>query len=311
MRRPGHLRMAVLFLTAAACVGAEDDPSTVRDLRVLGVSLNPPELMAPSCEGGVDAALAVAGSPVAWRALVVDPAGEGRNLDWELLACANAGDRVCAGGDDAGDRVVIASGSQPAGEWQLPLVPGTLVLQNGQSILLRVFSADAFGGLGGLRVPLVLRVRGGDEQVFAQKLMVYSCKAYPESEQNLLPMLPGVRAAGNQWPEGVPMPLSGAGPFPMEPEPFDALEESYVVPSLSLAPVFLQESWKVAWHTTLGTVSPSQTGGTDLAGEESRAQVEWLPPAAVEGQTDVTFWLVVRDGRGGLTWTTRQVRYTP
>jgi hypothetical protein len=96
----------------------------------------------------------------------------------------------------------------------------------------------------------------------------------------------------------------------MEPQDFAHLEEPYTVPSFELTPVHLEERWQVAWHTSLGTLSPTETGGVDLGGEAGRHHVEWQPPEGV-GPRDVRFWVTVRDGRGGLSWLTRRVRYTP
>ncbi|HYX90905.1 MAG TPA: hypothetical protein VE782_05050, partial [Myxococcaceae bacterium] len=94
------------------------------------------------------------------------------------------------------------------------------------------------------------------------------------------------------------------------PEPFDELQERYVVPNFQLQPVDLVESWKIAWYADYGRFTPQETGGTDFGGTSSRHYVEWSPPeAAVE--RDVRFWMVVRDGRGGSSWLIRTAHYRP
>ncbi|HSP79447.1 MAG TPA: hypothetical protein VLQ93_13005, partial [Myxococcaceae bacterium] len=127
---------------------------------------------------------------------------------------------------------------------------------------------------------------------------------------NAQPELPGIRVGEQPWEEGVLPELSGKGPFVLEAEDFSALEESYVVPSFELKPVALKESWELAWYTSLGTLSPRETGGADFGGGEGRHRVEWQPPPDAQAQ-EVRFWVVVRDGRGGLSWLTRKVRYSP
>jgi len=43
--------LALVAVLSSACLGPQDDPSQLHDLRVIGASFDPPELMAPSCAG--------------------------------------------------------------------------------------------------------------------------------------------------------------------------------------------------------------------------------------------------------------------
>ena len=97
----------------------------------------------------------------------------------------------------------------------------------------------------------------------------------------------------------------------LEPLPFEDQQETYVVPSLELKPVNLTESWKVTWLTTSGTMSPYNTGGTDLQGMTGRHNAKWRPDQAATEAQDVDFYFVVRDGRGGSSWLRRSVRWEP
>jgi hypothetical protein len=309
-----HLLSAALgLLLCAGCVGAEDDPSTVKDLRVLGMRMEPPELMAEACAvdpsnaSGLESLLATLLQPVRLTALVEDPAGGGRELEYTLWACASQEDDTCEE-----DRVELARGVFQAGEVLVDLRAslGAAKLPDGTFLAQKVLEKDTYKGLGGLRMPLVLWVRGGDEQVYAQKLMVYGCRRFPEMQANVQPELPGVRVGGQPWEEGAPPELSGKRPFVLEAEDFSALEEPYVVPSFELKPVSRKESWELAWYTSLGTISPRETGGADYGGGVGRHRVEWRPPADAQAQ-EVRFWVVGRDGRGGLSWLTRKVRYSP
>jgi hypothetical protein len=299
-----------LLVLSMGCVGPADVPSNVRDLRVLGVQLEPPELMAETCTSDLDAFTTVAGASVVYTALIADPAGDGRAIEAELRVCASTDDRTC---ETPGERYVLQplppldevtgelSTTLPAlGETELPDGP----------LLLKVRERDPYGGLGGLRVPLVLHLRAGEEEIYAQKLMLYSCYFTPEQTQNVNPELPGVRVSGAAWgPADVPI-LEGPGPFPMDPEPFDGRQERYFVPSFQLETLEMKESWKIAWHADYGQFSPQETGGTDLGGVEARHHVEWSPPEdAIE--RDVRFWMVVRDGRGGSSWLARTAHYRP
>lgn len=296
------------LLLCAACVGPEDNPSKVKDLRVLAMRMEPPELLSETCAmDDTQALIDTLVRPVRLTALLPDPTGGGRELDYTLWACASQSDDTCRE-----DRVELARGVTRGGELVMDLLPGpgAAQLRDGTFLARKVIEKDTFRGLGGVRMPLVLWVRGGDEQVYAQKLMVYTCRYFPEMKANVQPQLPGVLLEGEPLDVEVPRELSGAGPFKLEAQDFSALQESYVVPSFELTPVQLQEAWKLSWHTTLGTIQPNQTGGADFGGGEGRHRVEWRPPRDAQAQ-EVRFWVVARDGRGGVSWVTRAVRYSP
>jgi hypothetical protein len=297
--------IAVALSTAGACVSPEDDPSNVKDLRVLAISIEPPELMAEDCASALSSRPSYT-SEVTLTALIVDPKGNDRQLRYELLACADPNDRNCS---NEGDRSVLANGLTPAGELALQIRPGALTLSSSTPLLQRVVDIDDFHGFGGIRMPLVLHLFRGEERIYAQKLMVFNCRMFPEMTANTNPVIPGLSVNGNPWGADSPMPLQGAGQFNLSPEDFTNLEESYVVPAFDLTPVHLRESWKLSWHTDLGTISPTETGGVDLGGQESRHMVEWKPGGGPE--QDVDFWVVARDGRGGESWLKRRAHYSP
>jgi hypothetical protein len=307
----------VVLLGASGCVGPEDNPSNVKDLRVLGIRVDPPELLADSCPADFSnpaallPVLAPLARPLRLTALLADPAGQGRELDYTLWACGSASDSTCTQ-----DRVELARGIATEGELVVSLNPSPLLAQlpDGtplvQRVVERVQQSNPLQLFGGLRLPLVLWVRAGSEQVYAQKLMVYGCRFFPEMRANEQPELPGLLLEGQPWEEGTPRELKGPGPFRMEPVDFTALQVPYIVPSYELTPVNLEERWLLSWHTTQGVISPTETGGAGFDGESGRHRAEWQPfPNSPAGE--VRFWVVVRDGRGGLTWVSRAVSYTP
>lgn len=323
-------RLALIAVACAACVGPQDDPSQLRDLRVIGASFSPPEIMAPSCAGLLGAvadggmpnlsAFFSFAAPVELKWLVIDPLN--REISYDLRACTNTFDLEC---DDDGGWAPLASGTMRAGELKhtLPLgltaVTGSL-FDGGTSLIAAVVSNDTYKGLGGIRVPVVLHLTAGTEQMFAQKLMVYSCKLFDDQKVNVQPVTPGVTYLGVHWPEsldgGPTLNIKlGNAELEMEPTDFSALEEDYVVPSLMLKPVRLRESWKFSWYTSLGRFSPVTSGGTDFSGMLSKPKSTWLPrmdggtSALVE--TDVDFYIVVRDGRGGESWIQRRAHFVP
>ncbi|WPB79763.1 hypothetical protein KYC5002_11480 [Archangium violaceum] len=295
------------LLLCAACVGPEDTPSNVKDLRVLAMRLDPPELLAETCSTDPAVLVDTLVRPVRLTVLIPDPAGEGRDLDYTLWTCSSQDDDTCRE-----DRVELARGVTKGGELVVDLFPGpgTSRLGDGTFLVQRILEKDLYNGLGGVRMPLVLWVRGGSEQIYAQKLMVYGCRFFPEMQANVQPELPDLLLAGEPWVAGVPRELSGPGPFEVTVPDLTGREEAYIVPSFELKPVNLEEAWEVAWHATLGSFSPNTTGGADLGGGVARHRVEWTPPRNAQAQ-EVRFWVVVRDGRGGMSWLERTVKYTP
>lgn len=323
-------RLLLALVGVVSCVGPQDDPSQVNDLRVIGASFSPPEIMAASCSGLLGAAadggqpnlssFISFAAPVEMRWLVLDP--QQRDISYELRACTNTFDLEC---NDDGGWAPLASGVMRPGELShtLPLgltaITGS-VFDGGTPLISAVVANDTYKGLGGIRVPVVLHLTAGAEQTFAQKLMVYSCKLFDEQKANVQPVVAGVTFRSLDWPESqdggptLTIRLDNADLL-MQPTDFSALEEEYVVPSLALQPVRLKESWKFSWHTSLGRFSPVTSGGTDFSGMLSKPKSTWLP--RIDGgtaglpKTDVDFWIVVRDGRGGESWITRKAHFIP
>ncbi|MBX7097783.1 MAG: hypothetical protein K1X89_08730 [Myxococcaceae bacterium] len=300
-------RALLLTLLAAACVGPTDDPSQVVDLRVLGVRIEPPEVMAEQCS--LDDPLKLFATfnqelQVTWR--IADPKGMGRAIAYEVRACADQGDLQC---NNEGEFVVLGKGEAHDGELTLPMRLGAQQLAD-KFLLQGVLEQDTFKGLGGLRVPIVIHLTAGTEDVYAQKLMVFSCRFFPEMKVNVTPQLPGMTLDGKPWEADAGLSLSGAGPFVMLPVDFTDAEEPYVVPSLKLEPVHLVESWKIAWYATAGKFSPNETGGVDFSGLSERHRTQWKPKSD-DVEQDVRFTFVVRDGRGGQSWLERIAHWAP
>lgn len=323
----------LVMVLVCGCVAPEDNPTNVHDLRVLGVRLEPPEVIMPGCDARLIAAAAAgaadggtlalppqllqvllqyANTQVTYTALIADPAGQGRPLKYRLSACANRADRDC---NDEGDFVDLESGETTGGELTTTMRPGSKILNDPDAtpLLVEVVNFDTFKGLGGIRLPLSLELTAPDtgEKIYVQKLMVYTCQFFPTMQQNVTPELPGVKFNGEPWPENEVKEWSGRDEVPFEPEDFSSLQEDYVVPSLMLQPVQLRESWKITWMTSSGTMTPYTTGGVDVVGEEGRHNVRWMPDQKATEPVDVSFWFVVRDGRGGMSWLQRQARWSP
>jgi hypothetical protein len=328
---PGCL-LLLAVVGSVACVGPEDRPSHVKDLRVLGVQVDPPELMAAQCPDFSDPEaidplqLAAFLQPIRYRALIADPEGADRELRWDLWACAGFGNRDC---DAPEDRARLSGGTTGPGvlehtvqQLALTVLPGPDRLfddpetparesEDDVPLLQRVWELDPYRGFGGLRVPLMLHLRAGQQAIWASKLMVFNCPLVEGMVQNVNPELPGLLLDGVEWEQAQVPQLRGPGPFELVPLDFADRQERYIVPSFELQPIELEERWELAWYADFGELSSNRTGGADLGGGERRHRVEWSPPEGDGAEREVRFWIVVRDGRGGQSWLTRTARYLP
>ncbi len=327
--------LAIVVLIGLSCVPPTDDSSQLKDLRVLAVNFEPPEIMAPNCDallGAVDGGIPdLSGfltflAPVDMTWLIMDPKGAGREISYDVRACAHQDDLKC---ENEGDFVPLARGVTKAGELKLTLKPGFTFVDvpndggMGTPLLLEVGTQDRFKGIGGLRMPIVIHLKAGTEETFAQKLMVFSCKFFPTMKANVNPQLPGMTYTNNEsrlaglddgglWGENDKPEFFGKdGGIRFEPLPFLDQQENYVVPTFQLKPLDLVEAWKISWHTDLGRISPNETGGAGFDGIEEKHRVFWAPLIAENTETDVNFWFVVRDGRGGQTWIHRTLHWKP
>jgi hypothetical protein len=217
-------------------------------------------------------------------------------------------DTTCS---DTANRVLLAEGSTSESELSLTLRPGDTRTEDGTPLLERVREKDPYQGLGGLRMPLVLHARAGDEEVYAQKLMVFWCPLVEGMAANVNPVLPGLKLEDAPWAADAVPELRGQGPFVLTTEDVTALHEHYVVPGLRSEAVALTEAWKVSWHATFGEFSLQETGGADFGGQVGRHRTEWEPPEEGGDAREIIFWAVVRDGRGGQSWLSRRARWVP
>lgn len=329
MRRALLLLSVVLVI--AACVTPQDNPTNLHDLRVLSVRLEPPEVLIPGCTaelitgaaaGALDGGdvqvppelqallIQYAATPIQYSVLIYDTDGGTRPLRYKLSACSSRTDRTC---NDGGHNIDLESGVTHGGVMTTTIIPGAQIFDDGTPLLFEVITEDTFKGLGGVRVPLNLELVSPEtgEHLFVQKLMVYNCQFFPQMQQNVTPIVPGMTWNGEPWAEDEVKQWRGRDEVVLLPEDFKALEEKYVVPSLFLQPTNLQETWKLNWMTTGGTMASFETGGTGLDGQDERHRNKWKPPQNDDLERDIDFYFVVRDGRGGQSWLTRHAHWKP
>jgi hypothetical protein len=311
------MRKALILVAAAAVgCGSLETPSIVLDLRVLGISVDPPEIVAPFVPDNPEA---VVFDDVEVCALVADP-GASRQLAFNMVACAPTDTLRCDQADQP--RAEIGFGVVDDPEEAAAPVELCATLSNSDALYdviedsVRVDTLAGFGGIG-VQVELSIRPEPGslDEAQFAAKQMLYSPQFPPDRVANRNPWLDQITATDADG-DAIALPLGRCGDvtpvtvdagaelelLPVEPE---GVREDYVVPTFDGAIRELTENLRYAWYATSGDWSANNTGGPrDFAGNDAPLDSTWTAPEEELGAEglDVSLWVVQRDERGGLAW---------
>jgi len=324
MRRA--LALAILLCGTAAC-GDFEPASIVLDLRILGVSVEPPEVVAPfDPENPTEVEL----ENVEVCALVADPA-DTRSLTFNMVACAPTDSRRC---DDAGAPFVdIGFGTVDDPEEAASPASMCATLEVSAALLSVIedsVAVDSLAGFGGIAVQIELLARPAEgtlaDAEFAAKRMLYSPQIPDERVANQNPWLDEITFTRGESTEEAVLPLgrcSDVTPvevapaeeitlLPVEPE---GVREDYLVPTFDGGARELTENLTYAWYATHGSWSRERSGGPrDIVGNEPQLDSTWTAPEdpdEVGDGLDVSFWFVQRDERGGLTWYQSCARVTP
>lgn len=215
------LRAPCLCLLAAlACTPDFDNPTTVKDLRIIAVPADTPEVLVdvgrlatietlPRAEE-LPALLAEAAMrlpesfpPVTLNPLLIDPRGGGRELQLRAVLCADTGmgrDRgrdegpggvrdttgrgACGGATPVAEEVRSVAG--PDG-----VVPWTVTFAPTKPMLAAALSTDAFGAVFGLPLSIELSAAAADgtEGVAARKRIVFMPRLSDEQVPNRNPTI--------------------------------------------------------------------------------------------------------------------------
>lgn len=304
--------IAALFLVACGNLDAID---YVHDLRMLAVRADPPDQL-------VDPNQLIAGAPVGashsqpvqLTALVAWPNGQGGPIQYTFTTCAKLDPNTqnCLTSDAAYQ--VLASGTTTAPTGTVEI---TTTFTASDALLVQAAELDAYRGLDGLRLPVNLTLTTATDQLVGTKLVVYfqPIAGIPYvANQN--PNITGVLVESTPWPNPGTFTFSTAARpkdgWDITPV-YDPNEEvSYEVQKFSGEPLSLTESWLFDYFNTFGDYfSPSTAGGTAIFTNTVNAVAShWNPPDA-SAPTPGTFYVVVRDGRGGENWLVLDAELTP
>ncbi|HEY3445002.1 MAG TPA: hypothetical protein VGK67_01515 [Myxococcales bacterium] len=308
---------ALALAAAAGCMGPSDTASKVHDLRILAISADPPDYVVPASwdpNSGKPA-------PIPFfriRAQLGDSPSTRRTLNWRITTCSQPNALRCEGfGSDAGvgEYLLVGEGQGVAvdGLLEVHAELGNLdQLLKLQPLIEDALKNDPYFGFGGLPLVVSVHVWADGEDIFGGKRIPFWLpipKAYEEIKANQMPQVPDVLFDGVLALPGDVVRIKG-GRYPLDVFPPDpALFETYFVPTFKGELAELHESWTYAWYTTKGYFSAETTGGWDSIMKEpleTKTMLQ-LPVDTTPGPFQIL--CVVRDGRGGETWTVRDAEF--
>jgi len=284
----------LLAALGAACTPDFDPIWLVKDLRVLALRADPPEVLVP--QGVTTFPL------VRITGLVADPRAPEALVDWTLLACT-AEEINC---EAAQLSLTVVDKKQT----RLDQIETEFTL--GAALYRAARDADLLKGFGGVPVMVELQVHRGESADRAIKRVVYGNPVPAEKTPNSNPSLDSVAADGK--PVAEPWVVSAGQQVKILPQSPPSDKESYLVATYTGGQRQLTEYLDYAFFVSGGQLTNAATGGepnpfvTDKRVDD--LSTEWTPGADA---ARATLWVVVRDDRGGAGWValTAQVLASP
>ena len=277
---------AAALAATCACTPSFEGEEIVRDLRVLAVQAEPPEAAIDLSTGK--------SAPVQVRVLAVDPAPRGAMTASGSL-CFPTDSRRC----DEVQNVSVGPAQMVADEGP------TWTLQVPEAIAQAAAQEDDLKGFGGIRVQFSLSISDGDPHgpVFADKVLLFSP---PGGSVNHNPRIVSLELTNDGAPAGTIFPgdrpsLATGVPIGILPhlEEGEGGAETYTTSDLQGHPVTLTEAPHYSFFALPGTDLDTATADEPLPGTRPPKGLVRLTPLR---RGPGTFWIVVRDGRGGIGW---------
>ncbi len=273
-----------LLASLAACTPDFENVWQVLDLRILAIQAEPPEVLQP---------LGTLTFPaVKVSALVVDPrAPDGAVFDWKLWACT-ADENRC---EISSKQVLVKEGRSTLDAIRVDYVLST-------ELYLAAIQADVLKGFGGVPVMLELQVSREGSTDRGVKRLVYGAPLPSQKTPNANPTLAGVLADDKPLPAALTATVGT--PIKLLPEPAKEAAEQYWVATYTGGERQLTEFLSYAFFTTSGKLSDATTGGKPTPFVENKKIADpsstWTPTTPGLAR----LWVVTRDDRGGVSWTT-------
>jgi hypothetical protein len=283
--QPSVLSLCLSLATSLAACSDDMDPSSwVNELRLLAVQADSP--------------FVVPGQTVALHALAYDPAG--RTLSWGWGTCIDAGstlvtdclhklnfDELSVATSETTHTLVVPATDATYVGVAVVVCPGTI--ERGTTAGIPVTCVDASG-----RTLSISEFEVGVKRLYVRD---------PALNHN--PSISGLTWDGSPWPEGEIKTSACKTTKAGACEEFVEHELTVLAPDASEVSVDrdqnpIQESAVVQFYATGGKFE-------DDVRLFDTASNTWHAQRADAGQL-LTFWFVLRDDRGGVSWTSRQVQ---
>lgn len=317
------------WLCALATTGCFDfeDRTEVEDLRVLAVAAERPEIMVlVELNEGAEASdaplftVTADPAPTTVRVLVVDPRAPEASLTYRVEACPYDEALRCDPFPDDLRLPVVERGTGTPEVLEFEFAPS-------KDMLNRWLAADPFQGYGGLFVMLDIEITRGAETVHAAKIVTYNVPFVPAASDqpppppklpNRNPVISALRFDDRLTAQDDEVVTLEAGrSYELEPV-FDrhTLAERYPVPTFpdpeTGEPGYrvLEEKLQLEFYATAGDLGDATLESRTVLGEVEELKTTWEAPADPEDR-EVTLWVVIRDDRGGCSWTRRRIHLEP
>ncbi|MFW5878299.1 MAG: hypothetical protein ACOCVR_00635 [Myxococcota bacterium] len=332
--------LGLLAAMAAACGGTDFERSTeVTDLRVLAMRLDPPEVEAPLDESSEPV-------PVRVTALIASPTGE--PTLWQLSTCATMHSMGCGSEDPEAEIEVSAVTSGTAPELPEGAAPELVVSAEHrftpEELFAMVESVGSQGFAGTRPVFELIAISGEQSEIAAKRLQVSlpdaayrmllsqagipicdsyglpeGCLDYRTRIPNTNPEIEEVRyrrasREGEEselrlFPADGPLLVSPGETLHIEPSAAEGSAESHQTLTIQMEDrtVSLEDREEMliwSWFVTAGEPSRSRTEQRHTSGELN----VWTAPEEVPGDGDLWIWIVLRDNRGGVDFTTLHLK---
>ena len=295
--------LAAVASLAAACHYRDPcftPPSVVDDLRVLALSVDPPQPLADLSTGSVES--------VRLRMLFGRFNGSGGTLDVSWAVCVPGPDHTCP------QEAIVARDH----EWQRD---SSVEIRVSPDLIAEALAADPLRGAGGMRVLATVRVAGASPEAASTPIIFVR----PGQLRNQAPVLAGVRIAREGFPYGPSSPsanMFSGSPHGVRPVLAPGAVEEYDAIDFAGRAVHLRERILYSFYGTpdlaIGRLQHTTNGlavyygnGNDFEAEEppegAPDPLFGLIPLTALGSGG-TLWIVARDSRGAASWLEVPVR---
>ena len=275
-----------LLLLALACTPNFQSQDQVVDLRILAVSAEPPEAQFDADGGSVD--------PVTITVLAVDGARRAAPATLTAQLCQPTDTRLC----DQGLSLPQGTISRDGGD------EFSSTVEVPQPVLAQAAAANDLGAFNGIRVQYSFSVDDGDPHgpQAGDKIVIYSPRG---GVPNHNPRLTGLQLTRAGVPfliahDGDQVTFNSGEEIGVRPLLADGARETYTTTDLRGDPVTLTEDPAYAFYTTQGAQFDNGSANEPVDGSAPPQGLTRFQPFFGSG----TFWVIVRDGRGGETWLT-------